>query len=579
MSIQKFVNASMVGTALVILTACGGDSGSATTATTPPSSQTPPPTVSDFPTKLSTSADVGTFISLAGFGATGDELSDLPDTDAADWLQSQMSMRQTRYLPTLKTIIENGSVVDDHQHRSLYWDAMVEAPDQLRQRMVFALSQILVVSDEDVDGPLAMAYYMDLLSDNAFGNYRDLLEDITYSPAMADYLTYLRNRKGNESKGRTPDENYARELLQLFTIGLVELNPDGTVKLDAQGQEIETYTNDDIIGLARVFTGLGLDGGSFGSRDDALKYVPLAVYPDQHSELEKSFLGQTISAGTGAEDSIAQALDHIFDHPNVGPFISRQLIQRFTASHPSPEYVQRVATVFDAGRFEAPNGDVFGTGRRGDLAATIAAILLDTDILTDNGLTLPGKVREPALRWAHWARAFKIKNVNARNERLLRDSSNIDELAQQPFSSPSVFNFYRPGYVAPGTATASQNMTAPEFQIVNDSTTTGYINFMSDFILDRSGRYNDGINTFEPDYSDEMALANDPAGLIDHLDDLLLMGRMADQTRERIGIVLDEIPIREAAEDAEADKFARVAVAITMSIADPAFTIQYGGTP
>jgi uncharacterized protein (DUF1800 family) len=187
--------------------------------------------------------------------------------------------------------------------------------------------------------PITVAYYQDILTRNAFGNYRELLEEITYSPAMAYYLTYMRNQKESASSNRMPDENYAREIMQLFTIGLNELNQDGTVKLGADGEPIPTFDNGDVTGLAKVFTGLAPDTGDFDeyNRDipEAYEARPLVVYPNYHSSSEKSFLGTTIPAGTSGEESIDIALDTLFQHPNLAPFLSRQMIQRLVTSDPS----------------------------------------------------------------------------------------------------------------------------------------------------------------------------------------------------------------------------------------------------
>ncbi len=431
---------------------------------------------------------------------------------------------------------------------TLYWDHIVGADDQLRQRMAFALSQILVYSDAaDSDQPMR-AHYQDILIRNAFGNYRELLEEVTYSSAMGEWLTYRGNRKGDPRRGRMPDENYAREILQLFSIGLIELNLDGTPRLDAQGQQIETYTNADIEGLARVFTGLSWAGGEFFREPQDGNIQPMEMYPEQHSELEKAFLGTTIPAGTSGEESIDRALDTIFNHPNVAPFISRQLIQRFTQSDPSPQYIENVARAFEAGSFTAQGGRQFGNGQRGDLQATLAAVLLEPTIFAepaDGATIVSGKVRGPILRFTHWARAFDIEGMDAYNERRLLDTRSTEgALGQQAFRSPSVFNFYRPGYVAPGTNAGERNITVPEFQIVNESTSVGYLNFMTDFAFDRGSQRNRDIETYKPDYSDELALVDDPQALVNHLDNLLTGGRMSEAEKTDIVDIISTVQIR-----------------------------------
>ena len=248
----------------------------------------------------------------------------------------------------------------------------IEGEDQLRQRMAFALSQILVISHAEgnllFEVPNTVAHYQDILVSNAFGNYRDLLEEVTYAPAMGEYLTYLQNIKGDAATGRMPDENYAREVMQLFSIGLVELEQDGDV-ITQGGIPVEVYDNTDVTGLAKVFTGLSLSGDEFffdfrTLPPDAL-HSPMQVYPEWHSELEKTFLGTSIAAGTGPAESIDLALDALVDHPNTAPFLARQLIQRFVTSHPEPDYIGRVAAAFSEGQYTLPNGTIVGDGRRG----------------------------------------------------------------------------------------------------------------------------------------------------------------------------------------------------------------------
>jgi len=258
------------------------------------------------------------FLSQATFGPNSTEMQALENGDISQWLVDQLETSPTLHLPSLRIQAEAGVDIRSHFASDSFWEAAVTAPDQLRQRMAFALSQILVASDDfssDLrNQPLAMAYYMDILTRGSFGNYRDLLEEITYSPAMALYLTYMRNKKADPATGRLPDENYAREIMQLFSIGLVELNIDGTPKA---GQP-ETYTIDDIVGLAKVFTGLSEKGGySRGQADPDGFYAPLAIFPEFHSMEEKKFLGTTIPAGTGAAQSIDIALDTLFTRPPV----------------------------------------------------------------------------------------------------------------------------------------------------------------------------------------------------------------------------------------------------------------------
>lgn len=524
-----------------------------------------------------TSKQAARFLAQSTFGGTAGEISSLQNKNISQWMIDQLALPPTLHLNPLRAKAAVGLEIAGHEASDSFWEASVTAPDQLRQRMAYALSQILVTSTaggSDLrDEPLTMAHYMDILTKEAFGNYRDLLEEVTYSPAMAVYLTYLRNEKADPDEGRVPDENYARELMQLFTIGLVPLNRDGT----PQSGSPETYDNEDVIGLAKVFTGLSVKGGFRKNQaDDDGMFSRLVAYPRFHSTDEKVFLNTTIPAGTGPERSINIALDALFNHENMAPFISRQLIQRFITSNPTPAYVGRVASAFEAGSYKLPDGRSVGEGRRGDLSATLAAVLLDTQARQDPSTTPQtfGKVREPVLRFVHWARAFEVKTAKAGEEWLLRDTSPSNRLAQHPFRSPSVFNFYRPGYVANGTKTGDADLTAPELQIVNESSIIGYTNFMSSYVRDDTSNVNGASgDAFSPDYSDELLLADQPSQLVDHLDGLLTHGEMAPETKQRIIDALNEMPIRDGGNSAK-DKERRVHMAVQMSVSSPEFSIQ-----
>lgn len=547
----------------------GGASGGGGTAPVTPAS------------KIDTSQDATRFLARTTFGGTKSEIAALTGGDAADWLATEFSKSTSLTLPTLLAQPRDSEGrLPSRRINTLYWDHIIGSDDQLRQRMAFALSQILVYSDAaDSDQP-TRGFYQDILIRNAFGNFRDLLNDVTYSPAMGQWLTYRGNRKGDPNKGRMPDENYAREILQLFSIGLIELNMDGSPKLDGQGQQIETYSNQDIEGLARVFTGLSWAGGDFWKEPQDGGILEMEMYPEHHSELEKVFLGTTIPAGTSGEDSIRIALDAIFEHPNVAPFISRQLIQRFTQSNPSPAYIEAVATAFETGRFTSDSGRVFGGGQRGDLQATLSAVLLEPSLFQDpaNGAVVTsGKVREPVLRFTNWARAFNVQGLDANNERKLSDTRNSENaLGQQAFRSPSVFNFYRPGYIAPGTNAGAQNITVPEFQIVNESSSVGYLNFMTDFAFDRGSQVNRDIDTYTPDYSDELALVGNPAGLVDHLDDLLTGGRMSASEKTDIVDIISTVEIRtNSAENTAADQEDMIQTAVALVLNSPSYAVTW----
>ena len=575
-----------IAAAGLILAACGGGGGDSSIPGTTPtagggSGGSGGGTPAEPASKIDTELEATRFLARATFGGSKSEIAALTGRDAADWIAGEFNKSTSVTMPALLALPRNSDGdIPSRRINTLYWDHIIGSDDQLRQRMAFALSQILVYSDAANSDQPMRAFYQDILIRNAFGNYRDLLEEVTYSSAMGEWLTYRGNRKGDPSRGRMPDENYAREILQLFTIGLIELNRDGSPKLDAQGQQIETYTNADIEGLARVFTGLSWAGGEFFKRPQDGNIQPMQMYPEQHSELEKVFLGTTIPAGTSGEESIDTALDTIFNHPNVGPFLARQLIQRFTQSNPSPAYIENVATAFETGRFVAQGGRSFGTGERGDLQATLAAVLLEPTIFAEpdaNGTIMVGKVREPILRFTHWARAFDVSGLDSYNERRLLDTRGTDDsLGQQAFRSPSVFNFYRPGYIAPGTNAGEQDLTVPEFQIVNESTSIGYLNFMTDFAFDRGSQRNRDIETFKPDYSEELALLETPAALVDHLDDLLTGGRMSDAEKADIVDIVSTVEIRtNSPENTAADQEDAVQTAVTLVLNSPSYTVTW----
>lgn len=560
------------------LSACGGSSDSSpppVSVTPPPPPPPPPPPTGVFKSESETSR----FLGKATFGATLSQIQSLTGTDVSDWIKAEFEKPATPYLQAL--IDESNSreagneirirAVPDH-----FYNLAISADDQLRQRTILALSEIVVASgNSDLRfQPLAMAHYAQVLSDNAFGNYRDLLEDISYTPAMGLYLTYIGNRKGDAESGRVPDENYAREILQLFSVGLTELNSDGTNKLDSQGQAIEVYDNSDITGLAKVFTGLSTRGSNFFLFYNVPEAIhePMVAFPEWHSDLEKTFLDLTIPAGTPAEQSIDMAIDEIFAHPNVGPFVSKQLIQRFTTSNPDPSYVARVSEAFDMGTYMLPDGSTVGTGERGDMKATIAAIILDETTFTEpESLSAgAGKIREPIMRLTNWARAFNETTPNAADEDIFNYYGIIE---QTPFMSPSVFNFFRPGYVAPSTKTGEANLLAPELQIVNESTAIGYLNFINAFIYDRgpniSGDPESGI---KGDYSAALALADNSAELLEHLDLVLAANSLGENAKARILDVLNAIPINSGTEDE--DRNTRVRIATSMVMSSPGYLVQ-----
>lgn len=590
--------AALMSTSL--LTACGGggsdSSGAGSGGGSGSGSGGPTGPSGAFRSEPLTSA----FLTQATFGPSASDIDQLTGTSASQWFQDQAAMAPTYLRPRFERhmdqVIDGGySGFRVASPTLIFWRNAVGAPDQLRQRMAFALSQILVVSatSGDLRGrPEGMVYYQDLLIEHAFGNYRDLLQDITYSPAMAYYLTYLGSKKADPDRGRMPDENYARELLQLFTTGVVDIDMQGRPRLNGAGDPIELYDNEDITGLARVFTGFeyALDGSNDDNRRERMRR-PLFIDERDHEDGAKTFLGLTIPAGTSGPDSVEMALDHIMEQPTVAPFVSRQLIQRFVTSHPEPAYVGRVADAFDRGTYQLPNGVTVGQGRRGDLLATLAAVLFDDEArAVDANRNDPefGKIREPILRIAHWARAFGADPNDTEYVFKLYDTREADELAQHPYQSPSVFNFYRPGFVAPGTQTGAQDLTMPELQLVNTATAPGYVNFLDDFVLQDENdrdvqRISDrlaqlradlpaspGVNAWVASYATELSLLDDPNALLDHLDLVLTAGTLTEGTRALILEFLED----ESVEDTPEARRDQVQMAVLLIMSSPDYLVQ-----
>jgi uncharacterized protein (DUF1800 family) len=365
---------------------------------------------------------------------------------------------------------------------------------------------------------------------------------------MGSFLTFLNNRKANPATGAMPDENYARELMQLFTLGLYRLNGDGT-PVTSGGSPVETYVQSDVSQLARVFTGLQL--ASTDSTTPDRYRVPLVMNPSINETGASTFLGTTVSGG--GMNAIKAALDTIFAHPNLPPFVSRQLIQRLVTSNPSPAYVGRVSAVF------ADNG----SGVRGDMKAIIRAILLDDEARSDFALTssISGKLREPVIRLTNWARAFGA--TSASNAWAIGDTSSAStRLAQSAGRSQTVFNFFRPGYVPANTGIAAAGLVAPEFQLANEQSVVAYVNFMQLVVADT-------IGDVKADYSDLMIMATDSSALVDEVSLRLAAGQLSAATLTAIRSAVDSVPPTTTNGPVN-----RVAIAILLTLASPDYLIQ-----
>ncbi|GAC1538662.1 MAG: DUF1800 domain-containing protein [Ramlibacter sp.] len=535
-------------TAAALLSACGGGGGGAFTGGSAPGG-------TGAQASAMSEIEAARFLAQAAFGGTRVDIASVQSLGYAGWLDDQFA--QARSQSHVDWLAAQGYNADTYRNSSAgmdntLWRKLLSSPDPLRQRVTFALSEILVASLLGVATPFrqfAMANYMDVLESNAFGNYRQLLHDVTLSSAMGYYLTYRGNIKAQPS-GSQPDENYARELMQLFTIGLVQLNPDGTPKAG----NLETYTQSDVSGLARVWTGWDLDTSGLPSPLPAAVHSrPMVQVGSRYETGAKTFLGSTVAAGASATQAMDSALDTLFNHPNTGPFISRQLIQRLVTSNPSPAYVQRIAAVF------ADNG----SGARGDLRAVVRALLLDAEArdATVSASANWGKLREPVARLVQWARTFGATSVSG-----LWAVGDLSDpgtrLGQSPLRSPSVFNFFRPGYVPPGTAIATAGLQAPELQITTESSVAGYVNYMQNAIAGA------GIGDVRADYGPLLALP-DTQSLVNEVNVLLAAGRLSPGTLATAKTALDAMP---AATDA--GKRNRALAAVLMVLAAPEYLVQ-----
>jgi uncharacterized protein (DUF1800 family) len=587
----------------------------------------------NFPVAYTTN-DAARFLLQSQFNASDAEISAVSGGTFASYLQQQYAkpIGQTAW----DWLEEKGYsatntqnyLFSTYQADGMIWNQLFTAQDSMRKRIALGLSEYFVVSLESSDFSWpshGFAKYWDILVGNAFGNFRTLLEAITLNPAMGYYLNTKGNQKENVASGRLPDENFAREVMQLFTIGLYQLNLDGTEILVA-GKKVETYAQTDVSNLARVFTGYDFDirttdqkadvyesDGSLATykiyhRDSVSR--PMVLTAGNHSNLAATFLGVTIPVNTAGAAALQTALNTLFNHPNVGPFFGKQMIQRFVTSNPSPDYVARVAAAFNNN----------GAGVRGDLKAVWTAIFLDDEArrtYTVSTAPMPapadplairnaqgrlnrdisdknfGKLREPMLRFVQWGRTFGLSPVNAAYQywKIPNTSGIADQLAQSPLRSPSVFNYFRPGFVPPNTALAAANAPAPEFQIVSETTVGGYLNFMQDVI--RSGMY-----AYDPElpntpytayklnvaatYTPEIALATDPTALVKRVNLLMAAGQISDVNQTLMVTAITSMPVITLTANPTAaqitqqatQKMDRVAAAVLMAMAGSEYLIQ-----
>ncbi|HMP97534.1 MAG TPA: DUF1800 family protein [Kiritimatiellia bacterium] len=522
------------------------------------------------PAAPATDGEAARFLAQATFGPTYAEITNATGASYAGWIDAQLALPPTYHRPYVEhrraELLARGDS-DGWQtpRHEAWWQHAIDAPDQLRQRMAWALSQILVISQfGPLDGEhIGTTLYYDMLLEHAFGNFRDLIEEVTLSPMMGTYLSMMRNRKPDPETGHEPDENFAREIMQLFTIGLMRMHPDGSLMLDAEGMPIPTYTQDDIVGLAHVFTGwsahydtndpprwnngtIASPSGWFQWGWDSLR--PMSFYGAFHDTSNRVIAGNVlIPAGTNGVERLRLALDALFHHPNTGPFIARQLIQRFVTSNPGPGYVYRVAAAFNDN----------GQGVRGDLGATIKAVLLDPEARAPavRASATYGKPIEPVMRISRMLRMFRPSApFAAQGDHRLFLNYLYSMPEQAPLHSPSVFNFFQPVYAQPGRITR-EGLLSPEFQIFAETTAIRQANL-------HYAALNWGIWTPEPlggtngnavlqlnlqplvDILQTPGLtpAQAQGRLLDFLDDAILFGAMSPALRTDIQNAFASLP-------------------------------------
>lgn len=563
----------------LLLAACGGgDSGSSNERQYP------------YSIKPESDAQAVRFLTQTTFGPTPTDVSRVTSMGYEAWIDEQLGKPglQLSHVDMSKAAL---LATKSDRPRALealhtWWTQALNDPAQLRQRVAFALSEIMVVSSMDGtlgDNGLLLASYMDMLNRSVDGNYRQLLENVALHPAMGIYLSHRGNRKEDTKSGRVPDENFAREVMQLFSIGLQDLNMDGSPKL-VNGKPVESYTSDDVKGLAKVFTGFSwwippdktsLEWWRCFYRNDTCKderqlTTSMSSYAQEHSITEKKFLGVTIAAQATADPAgdLRIALDRLASHDNTAPFISRQLIQRLVTSNPSPAYVAAVAQTFK------------DTG--GSIKAVVKAILLHPEarMPEQQNLATYGKLREPVLRLSHLLRALPHTSDAATAARtagvtpvyLTAETDNPGTaLGQTPLRSASVFNFFRPGYTPTQTALGQQGLVAPELQTTSETSVIGYANFLADTLTNGFGPYSQTLKRRDVqfDLSGFDALADDPAALMDTVSRRLL-GRAASEPLRTTGATAIGKMLNKTA----ADRRLRVQAAILLVGVSPDFTVQ-----
>ncbi len=529
------------------------------------------------------------FLAQATFGTDLDYIKSVAENPFEDWIDSQFDISSTPmgeltqdiYNQALSMFVANGGNPDDYfgpyyiHFLYAWWQSNIDNEDLLRQKIALALSEVLVISWNSNIGDygVGLGDYYDILKVNAFGNFKHILLQMTLHPMMGGYLSHYNNPRSFPNSNSHPDENFARELMQLFTIGLYQLNQDGSYILDGNGDRIPTYDNNDIKEFAKVFTGLGpaevvenpwgvipeFGAGFYFARKD----MPMIMYDDWHEPGEKKLLnGFTISSGQSGMQDIEDAIDHLFNHQNTAPFIVKRLIQQLVKSNPSPAYISRITGVFNNTK-----------GVRGDMKAVIKAILLDDEARSCSWINNPsqGKLIEPMIRYFNVTRQIDLDNQNGVSWNVGYNFFNATR--QAPLASPSVFNFYPPDYI-PNAEFTDANLVGPEFKIHNSASSIAYVNEVDYWTYPQ---YYSVLNTWDLDYEGTPLdfeklkyYAKDSEVLVNQLDKLFTRGLLSNGTRQIIIDALDPITANSFGTDHE---FYRLKMALYLILISPDYTI------
>jgi uncharacterized protein (DUF1800 family) len=481
--------------------------------------------------QVATAASAVRFLEQSTFGPTPVLINQVEQTGFSTFLNDQFAAPASTYPDPDPTVTSLGPT------QQVFFTNALTGPDQLRQRVAFALSQIWVTSGNTIP-PQGMAPYMRLLLQDALTNYRTLMADVTLSPTMGRYLDMVNNDKPDPVANTHANENYARELMQLFTLGLYLTDQSGALQRDTGGNPIPTYDQTAVQNFARAFTGWTYPtqpGNTLQKHNPVYWLGPMEALDSNHDVASKALLrGVTLPANQTSLQDLNAALDNLFNHPNLAPFVSKQLIQHLVTSNPSAAYIRRVADVFVSGSFAS-----FGSGQRGDMKALIAAILLDPEARRGDDPTTAnaadGHLREPILYIANLLRAFAASSDGAAPVNF------ASSLAQPPLRSPSVFNFFPPDFLIPSTdfPPPAPVLLGPEFDIQTTAISLARINFVNSYVFGSLGA---GTTVDFTPFANISASPDSPGQLLDTLNTLMLHGTLSSSSRASILAAVNAVP-------------------------------------